>query len=319
MNSTDTDVIVIGEYEPPAAPAAPAQPTRIRLWPSRSIGVLATVLIHFLIAAPMVLGYAAHKTHPKTPDGIGSVAWASQGEESESMILLDLSALYAAEQEDLEKPDIKAEGILLEELKLQLVSLDPKPPSDLPIDEADLAETANVAAGDPTGSAALFGRYMGQVAARIERAWMRPRTAIEGGHFDCRAHIRQDRQGNVESIELLGCPNDEAWRRSLTSAILRASPLSAPPEPWLFTDTVTLSFTADQYVAGQTPEYQYEPLNTRLALAHVPVTLFREQQAGNDGNKEAQPSVLDGNGDISLTITGSEVHWERNPATTDKR
>jgi hypothetical protein len=266
--------------------------------------VFATVLVHLLISAPLVLGYAAHKSKPKTPDGIGSVAWSSQGERAEAMILLDLSQLSASEEQDLEKPDIDAEGIVLEELKMMLASLDPKPPAELPIDEADLAETSNVAAGDPTGSAAMFGRYMGQVSARIERAWMRPRTAIEGGHFDCRARIFQGRQGDVLSIELEGCGNDEAWKRSLTSAILRASPLSAPPEPWLFTETLTLKFSADQYVAGQSPEYQYEPASVRVALNGAPAP-------ASNGAKPIDPaqSALDGGGDVELTITGSEVRW----------
>lgn len=309
MGAPDRDVIVIDEYSPPAT-AAPSRPTRIPLWPSRSIGVFATVLVHLLISAPLVLGYAAHKSKPKTPDGIGSVAWASKGERAEAMILLDLSQLSASEEQDLEKPDIDAEGIVLEELKMMLVSLDPKPPAELPIDEADLAETSNVAAGDPTGSAALFGRYMGQVSARIERAWMRPRTAIEGGHFECRARIHQGRHGDVLSIELEGCGNDEAWKRSLTSAILRASPLSAPPEPWLFTETITLKFSADQYVAGQSPEYQFEPVTMQIAMNGAAA-------APSNGAKpiDSAPSALDGDGDVELTITGSEVRWVKKAAS----
>jgi hypothetical protein len=309
MRASDVDVIVIDEHVP-AAPVAALRRTRTPLWPSRSIGLLATVLLHLLIAAPMVLGYSAHKSKPQTPDGIGSVAFASEGEQVESMILLDLSTLYASEEQDFEKPDIDAEGILLEELKLQLVSLDPKPPAELPIDEADLAETSNVAAGDPAGNAALFGSYMGLVSARIERAWMRPRTAVEGGHFDCRARILQDRQRNVESIALQGCGTNETWRRSLTSAILRASPLSAPPEPWLFTNTITLSFSADQYVAGQTPEYQYEPAITRVAMngssgrATSPVEVVDQAR-----------QVLNGGGDVELTITGDEVRWAKKEAS----
>src|SRR4051794_10398808 len=115
MRANDTDVIVIDEYVS-AVPLAPVRPTRIPLWPSRSIGLLATVLLHLLVAAPVVLGFAAHKSRPKTPDGMGSVAFASQGEQVESMILLDLSAMYPNDDQDFEKPDIDVEGILLEEM-----------------------------------------------------------------------------------------------------------------------------------------------------------------------------------------------------------
>ena len=303
MRASESDVIVIDEYVPPTT-ALPANPTRIPKWPSRAVGVLATVALHLLISAPLVLGYAAHRNKPKTPDGMGSAAYQSRGEQVEAMILLDLSALYASEQDDLEKPEIDAEGILLEDLTLQLVSQSLHPPAELTIDEADLADTSNVAAGDPAGSAALFGRYMGQVAARIERAWMRPRTAIEGGHFDCRARITQDRHGNVGSIELQNCGSDETWRRSLSSAILRASPLSAPPEPWLFTETLTLNFSADQYVAGQTPEYRYEPVITRVAMNSSPGRGTSSVEAVDQAHQ-----VLSGGGDVELTITGNEVRW----------
>ncbi len=313
MRDSEPIVYVI---EPDPVPAMPGPKVPVSRWPARVVGVSVTVLLHLFLTIPMVLGMAAHKVKPPTQDGLGTVNFASKGDESEAMILLDLSAM-AANAPDTPAPDIKTDGIIPDEPRLALVSVELQPPPALKIDDAEEADTANDAAGDPAGNAAMFGRYMGQVSARIERAWMRPRTPVEGGRFTCRARIAQDRQGNVESVDLQDCDGDQAWRQSLTSAIMRASPLSAPPEPRFFTSSLTLSFTGEQYVAKQTPEYEYEPVNMRVAAVTAPVALFREEQPVGQA-KPSQPAVLDGNGDVSLTITGSEVRWEKKDPVSRK-
>jgi hypothetical protein len=283
-----------------------------RRWIPRSLGFAATVVVHLLLVTPMVLGVAEHKR--RTPDGDGTVASASYGEQYERMILLDLAAIAASEA-DTPAPSIDSEGIAPDEIEIQLVSSDPQPPPELKAEDMEEAETANEAAGDPAGHAALFGKYMGQVSARIERAWMRPRSPIAGGRFECRVRITQDVRGNVQSIELQSCGADETWRKSLTSAILQASPLSAPPEPALFTPTLTLNFSGDQYVANQSPEYAYEPVIVRASMAPRPVALFREES-----ETDPRPAVLDGAGDVQLTIVGGEVRWTRTePAAANSR
>jgi hypothetical protein len=311
MRPLDPIVIVVGEKEALAVSRPLAPP--VSRWVSRSVGGAATVLLHLLISAPLVLGVAPHKSKLRTPDGPGSVAWASRGEQHESMILLDLSAMSPSSPDET-KPDIQSEGITPDELTLELVSANPQPPPELKMDEAADAEVANEAAGDPAGNAAMFGRYMGHMAARIERAWMRPRTPINAGRFECRVRITQDRRGNVETIELQSCSEDEPWRKSLTSAILRASPLSAPPEPWLFTTVVTLNFSGEQYVANRTPDYEYEPVITRVAMAAAPMSLFKTED-----ETESRPSALDGNGEVDLTIVGSDVHWGKKTSVTSKK
>ena len=291
----DPIVIVIGE-EDEIPIVTDARARRVSRWSSRTIGIAATVLFHLLVSAPLILGAAAHKKRP-SPDGIGSTPWASQGEQSESMILLDLSAMSASA--DLELPQSKpAESAISTAETLVLLADTVKPPDDLKFeDDTAKDDESSEAAGDPAGQAALFGKYMGQVGARIERAWMRPRTAIDNGHFDCRARVMQDRQGNVLSISLEDCGSNEPWRKSLTSAILRASPLSAPPEPWLFSAALTLNFSGEQYLAGTTPEYEYEPLMTRVAMSQSHMDATSQQIPGS------------GTGDFELTINGSDVRW----------
>ena len=43
----------------------------------------------------------------------------------------------------------------------------------------------------------LYGRYVGQIRARIERAWLRPCSLIGASSFTCVVQIVQDRVGTV--------------------------------------------------------------------------------------------------------------------------
>lgn len=282
MRTMEPVVIVEAEEEI----AASLQPRQVApRWMPRAFGIGATALVHLMLGMPMLLGVAAHRN--RTPDGPGSVAWASRGERPDTMVLLDLSAVATTELET-PSPQISAAGIAPEAFKLELASSDPRPPVELKPGEFEEADVASEAAGDPTGTAALFGRYMGQVSARIDRAWLRPRSAVSGGRFDCEARITQDHAGNVLDIELQQCGADERWRATLLAAIRRASPISSPPEPWLYSETLTLKFSAAQYVEGKSAEYLYEPAGRRVAM---------------QGSESAQPAISlpPGPGDYELT------------------
>jgi hypothetical protein len=75
----------------------------------------------------------------------------------------------------------------------------------------DLRQSQAWLAGDPTEatkssgakadaeSARLFGQYLGQIDARIDRAWLRPRTRIGADRFVCQVRIEQDDLGTVSS------------------------------------------------------------------------------------------------------------------------
>jgi hypothetical protein len=171
-----------------------ASERRTTRWSAHAAGATVSIVFHLLLSAPMILGFAAHKTRSPPHDGPGSVSWSSRGEQSQSMVLLDLSGLTASTPNEEFDLQIDAEGIEFDEQTRALASWDPKPPPAIEIDAKE-AEVSNEAVGDPQTNAALFGRYMGQIAARIERSWMRPRTAVAGGRFDCRVRITQDRTG----------------------------------------------------------------------------------------------------------------------------
>jgi len=98
--------------------------------------------------------------------------------------------------------------------------------------------------------ALMAGRYLGQITARIERAWTRPRTPVVEGLFACRVRLTQDPRGAVQGIDLVRCNGDGSWKRSLVSAIESASPLPAPPDPKVFAHVVTLELRSLPYAAG---------------------------------------------------------------------
>ena len=85
---------------------------------------------------------------------------------------------------------------------------------------------------------------MGQIKARIERAWDYPANSSLKS-FQCTVQIKQNRKGEVQEVTMTQCINDPAWQLSLAKAIQAASPLSAPPNEKVFTEVITLTFDAN--------------------------------------------------------------------------
>jgi hypothetical protein len=125
--------------------------------------------------------------------------------------------------------------------------------------------TANLSENTETESVSfrIYARYVGQIDARIERAWARPRTTPGVDLFSCAARIEQDKAGNVIEINLLRCNGDTRWRQSLLHAIRVSSPLPAPPDPSVFRRTLTLTFTSLPYSNTSNPDL-YEPEDVSL-------------------------------------------------------
>ena len=135
----------------------------------------------------------------------------------------------------------------------ELPSLDP--PADLLKSLADKPTPTP----DALGNSALAGRYLGQIDARIERVWLRPRTPVDSGEFQCKVRVEQDSVGTVLEVQLEQCNGDARWQQSLVRAIQVASPLPAPPDPRIFRRSLRLSFTGKVW-STQEPSQGYEPL-----------------------------------------------------------
>jgi len=139
--------------------------------------------------------------------------------------------------------------------------------ASLPDISAGAVSSASASEPDATRSA-MYGRYVGQIDARIERAWRRPRTDIGADVFACIVRIEQDSDGTVQEVTLEQCNGDKRWQSSLVSAIETASPLPAPPDPKIFTHILHMSFQAQGYSAS-VPQDGYEPpsLEARTGVA----------------------------------------------------
>jgi hypothetical protein len=132
--------------------------------------------------------------------------------------------------------------------------------------DGDKQSESSASSADAAEHARLVGIYSGQIQARIERIWSRPRTPVnEGGapanpantveYFRCQVQIVQDVTGTVQEVLLPNCNGSVAWQRSLVLAVQQASPLPAPPSPTVFNRVVTLNFVGyPPYVAGTAGE-----------------------------------------------------------------
>lgn len=163
--------------------------------------------------------------------------------------------------------------------------------------------SAQASAGQP-GLAVLYGRYLGQIQARIERAWLRPRTAIGADLFRCRVRIDQRRDGRVGDITLQRCNGTMQWQGSLVRAIEDASPLSAPANPAVFTPHVVLEFRSTAYTPSA-PAGLFEPAPPPAVLrARATAAALTEIHA----MRHRSVGTLRGPAVIELDITGSQVH-----------
>lgn len=209
-----------------------------------------SVVLHTLFALPLVLGDSAAKTRPPDALGVGSSVVVSTAEPMMTMIVID--ALGVAPNSNVVPEDVASLGLPSKFFEVTIVSPDPTPAFDPQTFTTDpdapnpIPETAT----DMAGRAQLFGRYVGQIDARIERAWVRPRSSISDPLFRCTVKIKQDKRGNVLEVKIVQCNGDEDWQRSLANAIQSASPLPAPPDPAVFADALTLSFQSEPFHSG---------------------------------------------------------------------
>jgi hypothetical protein len=153
--------------------------------------------------------------------------------------------------------------------------------------------------GDQTGRSMLFGRYMGQISARVERAWIRPRSSPGHGAFECRVQISQDRLGQVQEITLQECNADLRWQASLVQAIQSASPLPAPPDPAVFSNLLTMQFDSEPYRHGAVDQ-GFEPAAQAASSNSVPFQAAERDRPVRVGFKETDRSAS-----TKLTIVGT--------------
>ena len=85
--------------------------------------------------------------------------------------------------------------------------------------------------------------WQSQIAAKINRAWLRPPTARQG--IECMLNVTQVPGGEVTEVRIGECNGDQAVRESIEAAVYRASPLPPPPDPELFDRHLRIDFKPD--------------------------------------------------------------------------
>jgi hypothetical protein len=248
-----------------------------------AIGVLGTLLIHALIVPSAIFGSRVSEVRPSAIQN-SSAHRKITTDPKDGLVLINLPTVANSNQEA--DRVIVPLPVLANAVKSHI---DPDPPATLNIEILSLnEEQASGPAqtnGDGAEAARLFGIYTGQIQARIDRVWRRPRTPVSesGGAssndeaFQCEAEIVQDGHGNVQEILLPRCSGTSAWQRSLVMAIQQASPLPAPPSPKVFNRSIALDFVGIPYEAGRSDE-EYE------IPSHPPA------QAGEAAGQEALTS-----------------------------
>lgn len=201
----------------------------------------------------------------------------------------------------IDPADLASRGVAPRDLPVLVLS-----PDNAPTTQADpnsaVTSAPTEAIGDQAQHAMLFGRYLVQVQARIDRAWERPRTDIGAPRFSCRSRVTQDPQGNVTGVTLDHCNGSQRWRQSLVTAIRSASPLPAPPDPSVYADLLTLSFEADSYKPGGSEDgFEQESRSTLVANRALESFQNFTQSAGRNLKSDSKDEAEI----IHLTIIGS--------------
>ena len=110
--------------------------------------------------------------------------------------------------------------------------------------EADLQQSlAAEEHADAARAGPALANWEAQIAAKINRAWLRPPTAKPG--IECMLNVTQVPGGEVTQVTIGECNGDQAVRESIEAAVYRASPLPPPPDPALFDRNLKINFKPD--------------------------------------------------------------------------
>ncbi|MDH3870886.1 MAG: cell envelope integrity protein TolA [Gammaproteobacteria bacterium] len=120
---------------------------------------------------------------------------AKQKAEAEQKRKAELAAKQKAEAEAALQASIAAEQALLEEQRVQ----------------------------------SALGEYIGYIAEKVERNWLRPAGSPKG--LRCKVNVKVIPGGDVASARVIESSGDPVFDRSAENAVLRAAPLPMPKDP----------------------------------------------------------------------------------------
>jgi hypothetical protein len=235
--------------------------------PTSVIGVVVSLIVHLLLLPSVYWGTQSRPGVESSPRGAPN----EQKSISERLEVVYLAPSARARDQLREAWFAPAMNVKT----LLKIRADPPAPVDLESLALD-DNAATVSEASQVEDGRLFSLYIGQIQARIERIWRRPRTPVSeqiaqlstvSVTFLCQVQVVQDLGGNVQEVLLPDCNGTSAWQRSLLVAIRQASPLPAPPDPKIFATSLVLHFIGLPYTSGDSDEYE-RPLPGAFAKGH---------------------------------------------------
>jgi|HubBroStandDraft_1064217.scaffolds.fasta_scaffold02112_7 hypothetical protein len=249
------------------------------------VGALASLVLHALLLAPILFG--GGKRH-HTPDAPRTATTADRpGAEGALTVefIEEADGRTMASAHSAVVPLPASPSTVPRPAVLDLI-----PPPDIPdIETGRDAPSSAATPGDQSLEAQLYGMYVGQISARIERAWLKPRTSPGVDRFVCRVQVLQTPSGDVREVTLSSCNGDARWKSSLVHAIQTASPLPAPPDPRVFRRHIALQFDSDAFFAGGSSE-EFEPEALTAMLNVHGVSAVSGDLASVQGNTANTPA-----------------------------
>lgn len=228
-------------------------------------GACISIALHALLLSSILWSDGSPEHHPRDAGALNAVTPEASEDGALQVILIQEESSSPPAAQALSSA-VRPRPSALEEITVSDALA--KQAMPVPDFSADLTGSAATAAPDAALRSALYGRYVGQIDARIERAWRRPRTAIGAPLFACLVRIDQDSRGTVLEVTLEQCNGTADWQQSIVTAVEAASPLPAPPDPKVFTRILHLSFHSAAY-SSEAPQDSYERFPAAQRLARI--------------------------------------------------
>lgn len=156
---------------------------------------------------------------------------------AERQRVADAEERRRAEEAEKERKRLEAERVRLAEIDRQRQENERLKAAAEAARQAELdAESNRLEAMQADAKSA----YVFAIRQRIQSRWVAPPTATLG--IECIVNIRQLPGGEVVSVSIGSCNGDAAVRRSIETAVYRASPLPTPSDPSVFDRNIQLEF-----------------------------------------------------------------------------
>ncbi|HEX7966154.1 MAG TPA: cell envelope integrity protein TolA [Gammaproteobacteria bacterium] len=148
----------------------------------------------------------------------------------------------AERQMNQQAADMKAQADRLAKLKAEDEKLSQqKKTRDSATRRAQLqAEIASEERARNSRLASLASQYVALIKQKVTNNWIRPPSTPD--NLNCVVLVSQVQGGTVTDVNFGDCNGDDVVRESIRTAVYRASPLPAPPDPSLFDKNVKFIF-----------------------------------------------------------------------------